>query len=72
MKPAPSSECACQSSDARMCYIVRYDIDPSDDQFEDERCECSCHSDEWDDYEENGPQDLEDVLDEALDRHFGK
>jgi hypothetical protein len=26
--------------------------------------------DEWDEYEEDGPQDLEDVLDRTLDRAF--
>ena len=26
--------------------------------------------DEWDEYEEAGPQDLEDALDAALDRSF--
>lgn len=26
----------------------------------------------WDDYEEDGPMDLEDQLDAALDRAFGK
>jgi len=28
--------------------------------------------DEWDQYEEDGPLDLEDQLDNALDRAFGE
>jgi hypothetical protein len=46
---AGSHGCACESADARWCYIVRYDIDPSDDQLDDGRCECLCH--EWRDKE---------------------
>ena len=35
--------CACQAADARFCYIVRYDVDPADDDLDDGRCECLCH-----------------------------
>lgn len=42
--------CACRSYDARWCYIVRYDIDPADDDLDDGRCECLCH--EWSEHDE--------------------
>lgn len=56
-------KCACQSADARMCYVVRYDIDPADDDLDDGRCECPCHTDEdfddseaeWDAYLSRDP-----------------
>lgn len=35
-------------------------------------CSCpSCDEEAWDDYEEDGPMDLEDQLDAALDRATG-
>jgi hypothetical protein len=65
-------KCACPSPDARECIDLRYrprvgfvcDLDGLAQE-----CECGCHDwDEWDDYEEDGPMDLEDQLDNALAR----
>ena len=42
---------------------------PSKDQLPPSEAEAW---DEWDDYEEDGPMDLEDQLDAALVRAFGK
>lgn len=40
--------CVCASSDPRLCYCRRYNIDPYDDS-DDDRCECSCHSQDEED-----------------------
>lgn len=47
--PQGTHGCACLSTDARMCYIVRNDVDPADDDLDDGRCECRCHT--WEDEE---------------------
>lgn len=36
--------CACQSEDARRCYVLRYDLDDEDDNDAMD-CECVCHRD---------------------------
>lgn len=52
MSNGPSVQCACISPDARRCYMVRYDLDPADDDLDDGRCECACHHAEDDDDEQ--------------------
>ena len=36
------AKCACQAIDAAECLRTRYAIDSDDDQ-DDQRCECYCH-----------------------------
>lgn len=42
--PPGTYGCACKNLDARMCYVIRYDIDPADDDLDDGHCECLCHT----------------------------
>lgn len=35
--------CACAAAGARLCYLIRYDVGPADDEMDDGTCECSCH-----------------------------
>lgn len=48
--PPGTYGCACQAADARLCYIVRHDLDPAEDPLDDGRCECLCH--EWRDWDD--------------------
>lgn len=41
--PSGTFGCACASTDARMCYLIRYDVDPPSECLTDDRCECLCH-----------------------------
>lgn len=42
--------CACRSVDARECMRLRHPAPIGDDaEPEDERCECVCHDEEFDD-----------------------
>lgn len=41
--PPGTYGCACVNTDARLCYLIRYDVDPADDSLDDGRCECLCH-----------------------------
>ena len=47
--PKGTHGCACRSTCARLCYLIRYDVDPADDDLDDSRCECLCHT--WEDEE---------------------
>jgi len=43
INPMEQAACACVSSDARACYLSRYNI-LSDINQDDETCECHCHN----------------------------
>lgn len=48
--PPDSKGCVCEAAGARLCYLIRYDVDPADDEgasylsaIDDGSCECACH-----------------------------
>ena len=41
--PPGSKGCDCKAAGARLCYLIRYDVDPADDEMNDGSCECACH-----------------------------
>lgn len=51
-----NQKCACVSSDARECIRRRYNhaLDTLEDEYctSDERCECCCHDQDEDDYDD--------------------
>lgn len=49
--PAGTYGCACKAAGSRLCYLVRYDVDPADDDLDDYRCECLCH--QWSGCDDN-------------------
>lgn len=47
-------DCACVNADARVCYLIRYHVDPADDWSDGESCECPCHGVcQWDELEQD-------------------
>jgi hypothetical protein len=44
--------CACKHPDARECYLTRYRIEVDDRYKDDGRCECSCHVEDEDGFNE--------------------
>jgi len=43
--------CICMSHDALRCMQMRYNLDPDEDFFN-QHCECACHSEYEDDYDD--------------------
>lgn len=41
--PPGTYGCACAAAGARLCYLIRCDVDAADDDLDDGTCDCLCH-----------------------------
>jgi hypothetical protein len=57
--PSDIRQCACVSDDARECMRIRYrnfescEMDDTYDGWDDQECECGCHYERDEDYDES-------------------